>query len=408
MRKTFPAILLIATNLCLAQNTPAMPDTLPDASFLTSPGRLWKLIWHDEFDGTELDQTKWTIGLAWGGTDGTRRHHNNLYASYIMDHNIVIKDGVLRLLTRKEDVTDARGRVHHYTEGLIQTSGKFSHTYGYWEVRAKLPTEAGPGLWPAFWTLSSGWPPEMDILEIWTGNNRSHQGLAWRNAAGQVRWDDYNEHLPLPAGWITAGMEWGPGYQIYNINGQVKKRVYGQHVPDVPHYILLNSGVASDVPPSQATIFPNAFEVDYVRVYQRPDRPVVHNGGFEHDSLAPWNRWGQVLLVAYQARGGRQALRVDGPSTAEQKLSGLKPNTTYLLSGWAKLLTASGDVRLGVKNYGGDEAYVSADKTEYQPLKVEFTTGPQVTTATIYCFVPDAAAAALFDDIQIEPAVSEN
>jgi len=248
-----------------------VPATLRDAPFLTTRGDRWKLLWHDEFTGDALDAGKWKIGLPWRGTDGDGRHHNNQYASYIADHNVVVEGGVLKLLTRREDVTARNLRKFHYTEGLITTAHSFRHRYGYWEARVKIPVDAGPGLWPAFWTLSEGWPPEMDICEVWTSSSKSHQGLCYRpRVGGKERWDDHTTHTPLPRGWTTYGMEWGPGYQVYNINGEVTKRVYGDHVTDDEHYILLNSGVESAQPPTSETIFPNAFEVDYVRVYERP------------------------------------------------------------------------------------------------------------------------------------------
>jgi hypothetical protein len=76
---------------------------------------------------------------------------------------------------------------------------------------------------------------------------------------------------PLPREWTTYGMEWGPGYQIYNINGKVTWRIKGDFITSDKHYILLNSGVESAHPPTEKTVFPNAFEVDYVRVYARPN-----------------------------------------------------------------------------------------------------------------------------------------
>jgi beta-glucanase (GH16 family) len=353
-------------------------------------------------DGDKLDETKWTFGLPWGGTDGAHRHHNNLYASYMMEHNVAVRDGAVQLLTRREDVTAKNGKVFNFTQAMIHTDGKFNHKHGYWEVRAKLPAEAGPGLWPAFWTLSRGWPPEMDILEVWTSTNRSHQGMAWR-ADGRVRWDDLDETVPLPTDWTTYGMEWGPGYQVYFMNGQAKKRVYGDHVTDVDHYILLNSGVESGHPPTAATVFPNAFAIDYVRVYRRPDEAVVHNSSFEQASPAPWKPYGRCTTVAYGAHHGKQALRVDGASGAEQKLYGLKPATTYVFSAQVRNVTDGGEARLGVKAHGGDEVWSGVSAATFVPTAVEFTTAAQSTTATIYCFVPGHNAAAIFDSTQVRP-----
>lgn len=389
-------ILLMLSLAPTAASAQAIPD------FVSSTGQPWKLLWHDEFDGQKLDESKWTFGLPWGGTDGAHRHHNDLYASYMAEHNVVVSDGKLQLLTRREDVQARNGKVFNYTQAMVHTDGKFRLKHGYWEVRAKLPTEAGPGLWPAFWTLSTGWPPEMDILEIWTSGNRSHQGMCYRGSDGKVKWDDYNDRIPLPTEWTTYGMEWGPGYQVYYIDGRVKKRLHGDHVTDVEHYILLNSGVESGNLPTSATIFPNAFQIDYVRVYARPEAPVVHNAGFEQDAMAPWTKYGRCDVVAYGARSGRCALRLDGgPSGSEQKLFGLKPGTTYVLRGFCRSIGTEAEARIGVKNHGHPEAAAAATAADYSVVEVEFTTGSEATTATIYCYFPGGQGAAMFDDLSV-------
>ena len=399
-------ILLLPLLCPIAFSRP--PESLDAPTFLTSDPSLWKLVFHDEFEGSSLDLAKWTLNLPWPGTDGTHRHHNNHYASYMSDNNVVVEDGKLKLLTRREDVTDAKGKTFHFTQAMVTTSKTFRHQYGYWEVRVKLPTEAGPGLWPAFWTLTDGWPPEMDICEVWTSTNRSHQGLCYRPAATQPttraareRWDDVNNDSPLPTGWTTYGMEWGPGYQIYNVNGTITKRVYGEYVPGAPQYILLNSGVDADRPPSDATVFPNAFEIDYVRVYARPDVPALHNADFELPEIRPWKTYNQVLPVGYDVHGGKIALRVDGESGAEQKVYGLKPKTTYALSAWVKVLNGEGEARFGVKGHGGEERFVATRASSYQRVEVEFTTGDEVVGATVYCCVPGGASAAAFDDVEL-------
>lgn len=388
--------------LLLGSVAHAESPSLKHASFLATPTDGWSLFWGDEFEGNALDSAKWTIGLPWTGTDGSNRHHNNLYASYIMDDDVKVADGALHLTTQRRDVTGKNGRVFHFTQGLITSSEKFETAYGYYEVRVKLPTEAGPGLWPAFWTLAKGWPPEMDICEIWTSNNRSHQGLAYRNKENKVAWDDNNEFRPLPTDWATFGMEWGPGYQVYNLDGRVTKRVFGEHVTELPNYILLNSGVASDHPPSSATRFPNTFLVDYVRVFKRDQQAAVLNGDFELDSLWPWTRYGSTSFVAYAQLGGKGALRIDGPmAAAEQKLFGLKKNTKYVLSATVRAGADKSELRLGVKDFGGEEAWIAAASTQASRPRLIFQTGDSMT-ATIYCYVPDAASWGFFDDVQIE------
>jgi hypothetical protein len=48
----------------LAHAAPASaPATFAGSNFLTIPGAEWKLLWNDEFDGQQLDNSKWSIGL---------------------------------------------------------------------------------------------------------------------------------------------------------------------------------------------------------------------------------------------------------------------------------------------------------------------------------------------------------
>jgi beta-glucanase (GH16 family) len=381
------------------------PATLEGKTYLTIPGEQWKLLWNDEFSGDRLDTSKWTNRLSWAGDDGGHRHHNVMYASLISDDDVVLHDGMISLLTKKEDAVDLRKRTFHYTQAFIQTEGKFSYTYGYCEIRAKVPIEAGRGLWPAFWMLSRGWPPEDDIAEFWTGRPKPHfhQGFAYRlPASGRVQWN--SRHIDdVPKGFHTYGMEWGPGYQLMNFDGNITVRIYGAQAPNIPMYLILNSGVTSDPLPLPTTVFPNAFVVDYVRVYARPNVIPLHDPGFENIFLNPWKPWKDAKRVTQNAYSGNAALCLTGsPSSAEQRIFGLAPNTTYSVSGWADA-AGDGEVRLGVKYYKGPEVWTAYSGKGYRQIKVNFTAGPHDTMASIYCFKSTGAGSAYFDDIAIAP-----
>ena len=410
--RTLPATAGLA--LALLGSTAAVADapaTLAGRDFLALPGKEWRLTWGDEFDGDKLDTSKWSIGLPWTGDDGTNRHHNSQYASVITDEDVKVYGGALHLTSRRADVPNPKGGLYRYTEGLITSSGTFRQAYGYFEIRAKMPTEAGPGTWPAFWLLAEGWPPEMDVIEYWGSDNRIHQGTVTRKPDGSQRWDSYHAKQVSLSGWHTYGLEWGPGYQVYNIDGRVTLRIHGGHLPDVPHYLLLNSGVESARPPRPGSTFPNDFAVDYLRVYARPDRPALLNGGFEEADLAPWGRWNEAAAVDYGARrGGKRCLRVDGrdggdtpASSAQQTVHGLKPGTRYVFRAYART-TGKVGARLGVKEHGGDEARSEAASPKgYAPLTLAFTTGPAATSATVYCWA-EGEGSAFFDDVSLEAA----
>jgi beta-glucanase (GH16 family) len=380
------------------------PPAPAAADALTLPAAQWKLAFADEFDGETLDKAKWSIGLPWGGTDGTGRHHNEQYASYIMDDDIRVAGGSLLLTTQRRDVQGKNGQTFRYTQGMITTRDKFHQTYGYFEARIKMDVDAGPGLWPAFWTLSDGWPPEFDILEIWTSKSHIHQGSYLRNEQGRGQWESFHTYKPLQTGWVTYGMEWGPGYQLYNIDGEVTKRIHGPIVTDQWQYILLNSGVETGSPPNEHTRFPNTFAVDWVRVYDRPDVLPLINGDFEASDRWPWGGYGRANVVRYGASQGEQAGRVDGPNSAiEQRVFGLKPKTRYRVTAMTRKLADASHVRLGVKDFGGEEIASPAANTQWAKQAVEFTTGEDAKFVTVYFYAPEDKDSGMIDAVSIEP-----
>ena len=318
-----------------------------------------------------------------------------------------VHDGALHLTTNRAETPNPRGGAYHFTEGLITSSGRFSQTIRLFRnCASKLPIQAGPGTWPAFWLLTKGWPPEMDILEYWGSQNRIHQGTVTRGADGKQHWDSYHRKNVSMSGWHTLGLEWGPGYQIYNIDGARTNSIFGAYLPQTPHYVLLNSGIESARPPTDGTTFPNDFVVDWVRVYARPDVPALVGGDFESEDPRPWQFEGEATVVDYGARSGHRCLRLDGsataPASARQTVYGLKPATKYALRAYGKFLR-EGCV-ISVKDYGCTPSVLSTrldPKTgNYQRADLEFTTGPKSTTAVITCSAGPGATC-FFDDVSV-------
>lgn len=153
------------------------------ASLPTVVSRDYKMTFHDEFDGTKLDTTKW--GYQYGCFDPAQRSQAQYTDS---PDNVSVRDGALHLTARysptktKWDGTQIPRTCKHgsvtydapFTSGMITTKtkdGKVLYaapgTGFYAEARIKLPS-ARPS-WSAFWgTGTKGAYPangEIDVFE---------------------------------------------------------------------------------------------------------------------------------------------------------------------------------------------------------------------------------------------------
>jgi beta-glucanase (GH16 family) len=124
-------------------------------------GTEWKIAWSDEFDGTEVDTSKWTYDVGnWGWGNNELQ-----YYTVARTENARIEDGNLIIEARKGDMGEK------WTSARLTTRGKVSFLYGKIEIKAKVPVERGN--WAAGWTLGDeyvdelSWPycGEIDIME---------------------------------------------------------------------------------------------------------------------------------------------------------------------------------------------------------------------------------------------------
>jgi beta-glucanase (GH16 family) len=243
----------------------------------------WKMVWNDAFDGPKLDYSKWEIEVnAFGGGN------NELQIYTDRRENVRIEDGRLILQARKDNHGIA-GTVREYSSGRIRSKNRGDWKYGKFEIRAKLP--GGQGVWPAIWMLptdevygtwaSSG---EIDIVEfkgqepnvIW---GTLHYGKQWpdnKHSGTQFRSPD----VDFTRDFHTFTLEWEEGVVRWLIDGklyqtQTKWESAGGKFPapfDQNFHMVLNLAVGGGFVgnPDASTKFPAQFEVDYVRVYQRP------------------------------------------------------------------------------------------------------------------------------------------
>lgn len=255
----------------------------------------WKLVWRDEFKGKTLDPKKWNVLL--------REHSKHNELQYYVPDEAYVEGGCLRLRSRVRDFGPM-----HYTSGRVDTSGKFAPVYGRFEIRARLP--GGKGLWPAHWlypqnrdwpmeylmaeAVAAGkerlipearpWYSEIDIMEFLGHEPKVVYGtLHYYTFDGQkktssVTWKgdcDYTKDFHV------YGLEWEPEAMRWFLDGRLIHTTTNG-IPHSPHYLILNTAVGGQWPgnPDATTVFPQFHDIDYVRVYQRPEyfgRPPERN-----------------------------------------------------------------------------------------------------------------------------------
>lgn len=270
------AALLLAA--CAA--SPPRPPTLASPA---PPQRLgvpagYALVWSDEFSGDGLpDPSRWAYDT---GMNKAGWHNRELqYYSPARAENAVLRGGRLIIQARMESMSQAADwGGQRYTSSRLLTKGKAEWTYGFFEIRARLP--CGKGSWPAIWMLNSAldWPNggELDIMEH-VGREPGRVFSTLHTAAAHGTGTGGATQVPDACdAFHDYQMHWTPDTLRFGVDGTVHF-VYtnpgtGQdRWPfDAPQFLILNIAVGGDFGGTvDDSIFPVRMEVDHVRVYQK-------------------------------------------------------------------------------------------------------------------------------------------
>lgn len=145
-----------------------------------------------------------------------------------------------------------------------------------------------------------------------------------------------------------------------------------------------------------------------VLAYNDAPGNLVANPGFETGSLASWSPYGSTGVVSSPVHTGLSAAKLganSGQQGIEQVLTGLLPNHTYTLTGWAAVDLTSEVVYIGVKNFddANTEVNQGSSTTSFTKLTVPFTTGPNSTSARIYLYKGSGSGNGYGDDLSVVP-----
>lgn len=240
----------------------------------------WDKTFDEEFDGAAIDAAKWNI----------RGENYWDKKSHFSKDDVILGGGVVKLRFEKKrghHNDDPKRAESDYAAGYLDTYGKWTQRYGYFEARMKPPT--APGLWPAFWSMpdrgKDSVPPgkrgstgdgamEFDIMEHLTrwGPNRYNIAMHW-DGYGKEHKSTGTENVYVQAdkdGFITSGLLWTPGSAVYYCNGREVARWDSPRVSSVPGDMMFTLPMGGwDNNDLDDARLPEDFTIDYVRVWQR-------------------------------------------------------------------------------------------------------------------------------------------
>ena len=271
------ALVLVACGQPAAQ-APAPVAPSPPAPTSAAVPSGYQLVWADEFDTPgQPNAARWVPDTV-RNKDGWYNNEKQYYSAGRLE-NAEVRDGRLFITARRESLnTAADWGGQAYTSARLITRGKADWTYGFFEIRARMP--CGKGTWPALWALGSGgtWPAdgELDILEHmghtpWRVSSAVHTaaGSGGQAVSGQSRLPDACQ------AFHDYQMHWTPQGVSFAVDGVVHW-VYPKRASDAggwpfdkPQFLILNLAIGGDLGGTiDDTIFPVAMEVDHVRIYQ--------------------------------------------------------------------------------------------------------------------------------------------
>ena len=249
----------------------------------------YTLAWADEFNHNGGPDTS-----SWRFEKGFVRNEE---IQWYQTDNAWCENGMLIIEGRKElkpnpmyregsrEWRTKRGNIE-YSASSVNTSGKHTWLYGRFEMRGRI--DVSSGLWPAWWTLGTAgrWPAngEIDIMEYY--RNKLLANIACIGSNKNAEW--YSKTKTVDS---LGGKDWAAKFHIWRMDWNeneialyvddllmnkvsldklVNKDGSGINPFKQPHYMLLNLAMGGQNGGNlEGTKFPNRFEVDYVRVYQK-------------------------------------------------------------------------------------------------------------------------------------------
>lgn len=226
------------------------------------PAGAWRLQFQDEFNGVAVNWAKWADHSS-AEADRGRGNKGNEQLEWNTAANCSVSRGRLTITARPDIITSPSGTRYAWSSCLISSSPSFAFRYGYIEVRARMPAEAG--FWSAFWTWQAPGSKrtiETDIFEYFSDNRRRLY----------VR-----QHSGLGGGCTFARLDFDPSSSFHTYGAEIKKSggtvfyIDGRMVCQARGTssgltnLMLSTFVYAKIPPTPGSV--GEMQVEYVRAW---------------------------------------------------------------------------------------------------------------------------------------------
>ena len=257
------------------QSSPnAKPFIVNDSSKIN-----WKLDFSDEFNGTKIDTSKWSVE-----NNIKKRIDVTLYAD---SNQVEEKDGNMFIYYRKSTVSDTA-----YNAGRFNSKGKYAPKYGFLECRMHVVKPNGHQT--AFWMMPEGDGMRSSTTPDGTANDGAEidivEGTKANAYSNGLHWDGYAKPAHKSNGKLVKmpnmhdteyhiyGFEWTPTYLKFYFDGKlVREMTDPKLIPQVAHFLYFSGSCFGKNEWLDGDIRKNEFiqsggidkaYVDYVRVFK--------------------------------------------------------------------------------------------------------------------------------------------
>ena len=197
----------------------------------------------DEFDGSELDLSRW-YAVDGAGHQGNGRRTGS---------QVTVADGVLTITGLADGTTGCIGMTQ-------------AQQFGRWEARMRVPG-GGPTYHPVLilWPADDRWPDggEIDYAEARGANSRAIEFNYLSSSSGRPEWTAGERDLDLTE-WHNYAVEWTPE----TVRGYVDGELFFEdrsvaRLPPGP----MRQTIQLDWFPDEGQTVESSMQVDWVRMY---------------------------------------------------------------------------------------------------------------------------------------------